>query len=812
MNRDFIDSSNFVDDIYQKYLLDPSSVDISWRKYFEGDCFQNINANLPPTLSENFCWKHPFIELEIDSLEPEIQQWITQREFKSIDVAAQRFIFKKIAQAELFENFLHKKFTGQKRFSLEGAETLIAMLAMALEESSLTDVVIGMAHRGRLNVLTNILHKPLQDVFKEFDKDFKPSMFEKMGDVKYHKGFRNRYETQSGHEVTLFLTPNPSHLESVAPVVQGYVRAMQDKVHKPQKSKILPLIIHGDAAIAGQGVVYETLQLSKLAGYKTFGSLHIIINNQIGFTTDPEDGRSTKYCSDIAKTFGAPVFRVHAERPEEAVQAMLMALEIRETFATDVFIDLICYRKYGHNESDEPIFTQPLHYKEIKAKDSIKTMYQNSLTNVNTQEIEAEISEQLNATFQQSNSVQNHVLENEQALAPKNYKNQSHDELKSSVKQVFKYLKELAAANFNPHPKLLKLFDKREQAVCTEKDIDWATAEQLAFITALKNGISIRFSGQDCQRGTFSQRHAVLTDQVNGQKVCLLDKICPEGVSFEIFNSSLSEMAVLGFEYGYSVKAVDNLTIWEAQYGDFSNGAQVIIDQYICSGEEKWQQKSPLVLFLPHGFEGQGPEHSSARLERFLSMASKENVKIANPSMPAQLYHLLIEHTFSHIKKPLIIFTPKALLRLPDCVSRLSDLSEGGFKKLILDECQSQLVKTLVICSGHVYFDLTEFLKQKSLNHLAILRVELIYPLDLASIKEHISSFKNLKTVLWLQEEPKNMGAWPFIHDHLKKVVPDKVNFEYVGRKASASPATGSQFYHHLELQEILNRVVTHEH
>lgn len=756
---------------------------------------------------------------------PQLEVWIQDRIetghlMQELTPEQKKMILEYLNKSELFESFLHMKYVGQKRFSLEGGETLIPMLALFIEKASdegIYDFIIGMAHRGRLNVLSNILGKTHRDIFFEFDENYIPESFEGMGDVKYHKGFASdALKSSKGKDVRITLSPNPSHLESVDPVVEGQVRALQFLLKdEDRREKVIPILIHGDAAISGQGIVYETLQMNKLNGFTTGGTIHIVINNQIGFTTIPRDLRSTHNCTDIARTFGAPIFHVNAEDPEACVIATLFALEIRKKFHIDVFIDLNCYRKYGHNESDEPAFTQPLEYQIIKKKSPIRQIYRDQLVHQGI--VEKEIAEQLEDKFKKDlQNVHSEVISHEKKDVPSfELMEMPSDHLlfdRFPTGVDIKMLQEAAnllsrkPEGFSLHPKLENLVRERAQMVLENKPLDWGTAETLAYATILLEGISVRISGQDCCRGTFSHRHALWVDQKVEMEYYPLAHLKKNQGRFEIVNSFLSEAAVLGFEYGYSVAALEGLTIWEAQFGDFGNGAQVIIDQYITSGEQKWGQKSGLVLLLPHGYEGQGPEHSSGRIERFLALAGHDNIQIVNPTTPAQLFHLLRRQVLRALHKPLVVFTPKGLLRYPACVSPLKELIDGAFCEILDDSISPDKVAKVVLCSGRIYYDLLNE-RNKSTNgaqEIALIRIEQLYPLDLELLKNILVKYKNAKEFIWVQEEPQNMGAWGYIHPILQEIT-KKIN--YVGRMRSASPATGSHSRHDQEHAFILKQV-----
>lgn len=771
-------------------------------------------------LQEIYCRK---IGFEYKESYPEIEQWIQKHiespQFQQKLTNEQRLqILKNLNRSELFETFLHTKYTGQKRFSLEGAETLIPMLALLLEAGSndeIQEAVIGMAHRGRLNVLANIMNKSYRDILLEFEEGYIPDFSEGMGDVKYHKGYCGDFITSTGKKVAVTLSPNPSHLESVCPVVEGQTRAKQFlRNDETERKKIIPVLIHGDAAVCGQGVVYETLQLSQLNGYKTGGTLHFIINNQIGFTTIQRDLRSTCYTSSISRAFGIPAFHVNAEDPEGCIRATLLALDIRQRFHCDVFIDLNCYRKFGHNEGDEPAFTQPLEYQIIRKKTPIRQLYHDQLIQQGT--VEKEFVDQLEEEFKQNmqeayKAVQevSKQKKNDSGLPEK--KDLVHCSFNTAVsKQILENIAERFShvpSDFKIHPKVENLVKERLKAVKENKPIDWGLAEFLAFGTLLWEGTSIRLSGQDSGRGTFSQRHALWVDQSKEYEYYPLAHLKEDQGRFEVYNSSLSEMGILGFEYGYSVSNPQNLTIWEAQYGDFNNGAQIIIDQYIASGEEKWGQKTGLVLFLPHGYEGQGPEHSSGRLERFLSLTGNRSMYVVNPSTPAQHFHLLRRQMHLDDLKPLIVFTPKALLRLPACTSRLEEFSHGAFQTVLDDPDKSLKAKKIVFCSGHIYYDLIAKRTKEKATHIAIIRVEQLNPIDEETLKPIIQRYESPEEYLWAQEEPKNMGAWLFVQPFLNRLIPKNKILKYAGRKASATPATGSRYYHEQEQANILKQV-----
>ncbi|HSW73215.1 MAG TPA: 2-oxoglutarate dehydrogenase E1 component [Chlamydiales bacterium] len=758
--------------------------------------------------------------MELDNLE--LEEWIQKKVEPELDFALtleeKKIILDYLNRAEIFESFLHTKFVGQKRFSLEGGETLIPLLWAMLEEGNklnAEEFVFGMAHRGRLNVLTNILKKSYSVVFHEFESGNIPIVGEGTSDVKYHKGFVSTVNVD-GKELFLQLAPNPSHLEAVDPVVLGQVRARQGVKQDGSREKVVPILIHGDASFAGQGIIYECMQLMNLEGYTTGGTIHIIINNQIGFTTLPEDARSTRYATDIAKSFGCPVFHVNAEDPESCYWAAKMAMQIRQKFKKDVFIDLICFRKYGHNEGDEPAFTQPLEYQKIRSKKPIRELYAMELKEKDS--LEGSIAESLEKEFlatlheamekaktyiQTPSSAEIHGEEFSQELEADLF-----HPVKTSVSNnnLHKIMDAISLpAGFHLHPKLIKWMEERKEKLQKdpkEKIIDWSYAEFLAFGSLLLDQVPIRLSGQDCRRGTFSQRHAVWIDQENASPYFPLDHLKTDAAHFEVYNSPLSEFSVLGYEYGYSVSDPKALVLWEAQYGDFNNAAQVIIDQFISSAEQKWRRHSSLTLLLPHGMEGQGPEHSSGRLERYLQLSAQNNIQVVYPSTPAQYFHVLRRQGLRKIKKPLILFTPKSLLRLPACTSSIKELETGQFEEFLDDPVPSPKTNRLLICSGKIFYDLLEAReKEKSLG-VSILRVEQFYPFNEEKFIKILAKYKGFQECCWVQEEPENMGSWTFMRPYLTKLL--KTPVRYIGRPVSASPAAGSQIRHKAEQDEIL--------
>ncbi len=728
------------------------------------------------------------------------------------------YILKKLARAVNFEKFIHRKFPGQKRFSLEGAEALIPAMDAIMEKGALLgtkEFVIGMPHRGRLNVLANIMRKKFSDIFAEFSGiSYDDETL--LGDVKYHLGYSCERETTTGKKIRMTLAANPSHLETVNPVVEGIVRAKIDNSYKGDYKKVAPILIHGDASIAAQGVVYEVLQMSQLKGYKTGGTIHIVINNQLGFTTNYLDARSSTYCTDVAKVVQSPVFHINGDDVEALVYAIQLAMEFRDKFQRDVFIDLLCYRKYGHNEGDEPRFTQPLLYKTIEKHPNPFDIYAENLIKqgvISKNEVNV-IQDDINATLEKN-------LEESKKKEKTNIKfflDSNWKKIKKATAEDFEMspdtsvdkevLKSLATklttlpADKKFYRKLVKLQEDRRKMVFDDDRLDWAMGELLAYATLLKEGYSVRLSGQDSERGTFSHRHAVMRVDESEEMYIPLENIDEKQARFEVYNSLLSEYGVLGFEYGYALEAPDNLTIWEAQFGDFNNGAQIIIDQYLSSAEEKWNVMNDLVMFLPHGYEGQGPEHSSARIERFLTLCAENNLQLANPTTPANFFHLLRRQLHRDFRKPLVVFTPKSLLRHPQCVSSLDDFSTGGFREIIDDTAaKPDLIHRIVFCSGKLYYDLLEEKEVKQINDTAIIRVEQLYPLPVKQIKEVLAKYRNAADYIWSQEEPVNMGAWTFIMQYF----PD-VKLNVVARPASGSPATGSPKFHRLRQRKVIEK------
>lgn len=718
-------------------------------------------------------------------------------------------IFHELNRAELFETFLHMKYVGQKRFSLEGGETFIPMLAFAIEAGvgeGIHEIVLGMSHRGRLNVLANILNKSYATIFNEFESHYIPDLSEGTGDVKYHKGFIGSLPTKSGEKIAITLSANPSHLEAVDPVVEGQARAKQElKGHET----VLPILVHGDASVAGQGVVYETLQLSKLKGYETGGTLHVVINNQIGFTTIPKDARSTQYCTDIAFAFGAPVFHVNAEKPEACVYAMLLALKIRQKFHCDVFLDLYCYRKYGHNEGDEPAFTQPIENRIIKEKKSIRELYKESLIQEGV--LDLATGEKLETEFKNLLQAALETVASKPPVVAAPVKEDFFAPVSTAVPAptLIALAEDFCRVpdGFNLHPKIKRLAEERLAMVKADLNlptIDWGMGEHLAYASLLMDGVHVRLSGQDSKRGTFSHRHAMWVDQaVEDKRYYPLSHLKNAKAAFDVFNSPLSEFAVLGFEFGYSLFYPHSLVIWEAQFGDFANGGQVIIDQFIACSEQKWGHRSGITLLLPHGYEGQGPEHSSARIERYLQLSGDDNWQIVNCSTPAQIFHVLRRQTMRKQQKPLVIFTPKALLRNHLCLSPLQDFTQGSFEEFFDDPKNISNPKKVLFCSGKVYYDLVT---ERKRDDIAIVRIEQLYPFHREKFQKLVEKYKSVQEFCYVQEEHSNMGGWNFLRPILEGSLGKPLR--YVGRGPSSSTAAGSFALHKKQYDQMIQEAL----
>jgi len=890
-----------IENIYEQYLKDPSGVEESWRKFFEGFEFARknyeVSDGLPqpvtkefsvinlingyrsrghlfthtnpvrerrqysPTLDiENFGLErsdldtvfHAGTEIEIGPAKlsdiithlkqtycqsigaefmyirtPDVLKWLQERMESTRNTPhytpeEKKTILFKLSKAVYFENFLHTKFVGQKRFSLEGGETAIPTLDAFCEvgaELGISDFVIGMAHRGRLNILANILNKTYKDIFTEFEGRLsEDSLFD--GDVKYHMGYSSDRVTSSGKKLHISLTANPSHLEAVNPVVEGIVRAKIDTGHAGDNNKACPIIIHGDAALAGQGICYEVLQMSQLEGYKTGGTIHLVINNQVGFTTNYLDGRSSTYCTDVAKVVLAPVFHVNGDDVEACVFVARMAMEFRQRFHRDVFIDVLCYRKYGHNEGDEPRFTQPLLYKAIATHPNPREIYMNQLISegsVSMEEgkvMENEIKQLLQEKLDEARQVDKAKVTSFLEGPWKGIRMPGPEDFEKSPETAVeeKTFLEIARKTTTLPPEK-KFFNKiqnifKERAGMIEKDsYDWAMGELMAYATLMQEGHHVRFSGQDVERGTFSHRHAVVKLEDSEEEYIPLNGFKAPG-KLSIYNSLLSEYGVLGFEYGYALTTPNTLTIWEAQFGDFFNGAQIMVDQFITCSEYKWRRMNALVMLLPHGYEGQGPEHSSARIERFLQQCAENNIQVINATTPANQFHALRRQLKRSFRKPLICFTPKKLLRYPSCVSKLTDFTNARFQEVMDDTLAAKDIKKVAFCSGKIYYDLEEARQKNGMTDIALIRVEQLYPFPEKQLAAILSKYKNAKEHYWVQEEPENMGPWSFmLRMFMKHASTSEVKLRYIGRHEGASPATGFSKAHAQQQQAIVDQL-----
>jgi len=890
---------SYIDELYDSYKKDPSSVDESWQKFFEGFEFSlqkygenglptDADADLSPKETRVRNLIHAFrsrghlksdtnpvrqrrdhnVKLTIEDFgltkddlkesfevgkeiglgkaslkdindrleriylgpigyeymhlrDSEILEWFKHKcEKEAVDINppldTKRRILDKLNEAVVFENFLHTKFLGQKRFSLEGGENTIPALDAIINKAAefdVKEVVIGMAHRGRLNVLANIMGKTYEEIFNEFEGNTDPDLTMGDGDVKYHLGYSSHINTTSGKNVYVKLAPNPSHLEAVDPVVLGYTRGQIDDEYHGDMKKAMSILIHGDAAVAGQGIVYEIVQMSELEGYKTGGSIHFVINNQVGFTTDYDDARSSIYCTDIAKIIDAPVLHINGDDAEAVTFGVNLAVEYNQKFGKDIFIDLLCYRRHGHNESDEPKFTQPKLYNLIAKHANPREVYVKKL--IERGDVDEDSAKKLDKEFR--SMLQDRLNEVKQKPLP--YKPQKVEEeweqLRKSktadfekspntgIKQevIDKVAKALTSLpdGFKPLKQIEKLIKERKSNFFEKKELNWADAELLAYGSLLTEQKIVRMSGQDVKRGTFSHRHSYVFDANTNEPYCNIDNIEEGQTKFQIFNSLLSEFGVLGFEYGFAMATPKALVIWEAQFGDFANGAQVMIDQFITSAESKWQRMNGLVMLLPHGYEGQGPEHSNARPERFLQLAAEDNIIACNITTPANFFHMLRRQLEWDFRKPCVVFSPKSLLRHPKVVSPIKDFTKGGFEEVIGDSyVTNKSVKKVVLCTGKIYYDLLEEQQEKKIKDVAILRVEQLHPFPYKQLEAQLKKFKNVK-LAWVQEEPANMGYWSFI----LRALADK-DIELVSRKASASPATGYAKVHKEEQAKII--------
>ncbi|MEP0765310.1 MAG: 2-oxoglutarate dehydrogenase E1 component [Fimbriimonadia bacterium] len=775
-------------------------------------------------LHDTYCRSIGVQFMHIDNLQ--VREWLQSRMESTgnrleLSREEQIRILTRLSDAVIFEEFIQKKYLGAKSFSLEGTETLIPLLDLAIEkaaEQGIVEIMMGMAHRGRLNVLANILGKAPQDIFREFE-DVDAQLYVGRGDVKYHKGYSGRWRAANGRDVLLSLCFNPSHLEFVNPVAVGRMRAKMDRTNDHAREKGMVLLVHGDAAFAGEGIVQETLNLSELAGYTVGGVLHIIVNNQIGFTTGPEQGRSSYYATDVAKMLQSPIFHVNGEDPEAVAQVVRLAMDFRREFRRDVVIDMYGYRRLGHNEGDEPSFTQPLLYDAIAKRKSVREGYLEHLlalgevTREEADRIVAKSRERLESHLSVARS-DDYLFRDEPFTGIwKGYVGGRDSDVPDAdtavpaerLSQVLKSLTRLPAG-FTPHPKIARRLELQRQMAEGKKPLDWATAEALAFATLALEGTRIRMSGQDSERGTFSQRHAVLHDVKTGETYMPLAHLSKDQAPVEIHNSPLSEAGVLGFEYGYSLSYPEALVIWEAQFGDFVNAAQVMVDQFVASAENKWRRLSGLTLLLPHGQEGQGPEHSSARLERFLQLAAEDNIQVVQPSTPAQYFHLLRRQVLRPIRKPLVVMTPKSLLRHPKVASSLEDCASGTFRRVLPEPVTGGSAKPprVLLCSGKVYYELAELRETHARDDVVIIRLEQFYPLPDEQLYEVLSAFEDGTSVFWVQEEPENQGAWRFLRAALGDRLCGRLPFGCVSRPASASPATGSGSSHKLEQSMVL--------
>lgn len=756
--------------------------------------------------------------------QPEEIKWIQNKlnindNQPNFSTEQKKHILKKLNEAVSFENFLHTKYVGQKRFSLEGGESLIPALDAVIEKAAelgVEEFVMGMAHRGRLSTLTNIFGKSAKDIFSEFDgKDYEQEVFD--GDVKYHLGWTSQRSTDTGKKINLSIAPNPSHLETVGAVVEGISRAKQDQKYKDNFSKVLPIVVHGDAAIAGQGLVYEIVQMAKLDGYKTNGTIHVVVNNQVGFTTNYLDARSSTYCTDVGKVTLSPVLHVNADDAEAVVHAMLFALDFRMNFNRDVFIDLLGYRKYGHNEGDEPRFTQPKLYKAIAKHANPRDIYAEKLIKSGVinedyvKQLEKDYKDKLEENLEDSRKEDKTIITPFMEDAWKDFVRVDEKVMmetvdttadKDKLAEITKVI-----SNLPEDKKFIRKIERliqSRQTMFDENKLDWAMAEHLAYGTLLTEGYDVRITGQDVERGTFSHRHAVVKVEDSEEEIVLLNNINDNQGHFYIYNSLLSEYGVVGFDYGYAMASPNTLTIWEAQFGDFSNGAQIMLDQYISSGEDKWKTQNGLVMLLPHGYEGQGAEHSSARMERYLQLCAKDNMFVADCTTPANMFHLLRRQMLSNYRKPLIVFTPKSLLRHPKCVSTVEEFANGSFQTVIEDTTvKTKDVKTLVFVTGKFYYDLDEERENLNRKDVALVRIEQLFPLPVEKIREILDKYKHVEDVVWAQEEPRNMGAYMHMMMHLEEAK----SFRAASRRPYGAPAAGSSVRSKKRHKEVIDFV-----
>jgi len=803
--------------------LAPQDLDRKFSARGLGSSGRMLLREIIHALKETYCHS---IGVEFMHLQdPDERQWLLNRmepgrNRPQLTASEKRHILEKLYETALFEQFLNKKYVAVTRFSLEGADAVIPALSGLMAHvapKGCREIILGMAHRGRLNVQAHILNRAYEEIFSEFESCYNPDDLFGAGDVKYHNGYLADIKTAGDQILRIFLMNNPSHLESVNPVVEGFVRARQDITADGDRSRVLPLLMHGDAAFAGQGIVAETLNMSQLEGYRTGGTIHIVINNQIGYTTLPKDARSTRYSTDVAKMLMIPVFHVHGEDPEALLHVFRLAGDYRWEFGKDVVIDVVCFRRYGHNEGDEPYFTQPLMYERIRQRPSLHEVYAERL--LEEKIVQSDDIETLDKTVSAALNTAYETVHNSECPFPiprfyQNWENfhgnYSHNSVKTGVAKEtlnsLNYKLSEIPDGFALNPKLERLLNKRNQTVEQGYGIDWACAETLAFATLLTEGVPIRLSGQDSSRGTFSQRHSVFMDTVTGSRYTPLNNLDENQASFYVYDSLLSEIGVLGFEYGYSIAQPEGLVIWEAQFGDFVNNAQSIVDLFIVSGESKWQRLSGLVMLLPHGFEGLGPEHSSARLERFLQLCAGDNIQVCYPTTPAQYFHLLRRQVKSSFRKPLVIMTPKSLLRHPIAVSTLEELATGAFESVLDDTAEVEDPKTVLLCSGKIYYELAARRRELDISNIAIIRVEQFYPFPQNRLKKLLRNFSGAKKWCWVQEEPQNMGGWQFMQPRLEGIL--KQNVTYIGRMTSASPATGFSAIFKQQQSEIIRKAV----
>jgi 2-oxoglutarate decarboxylase len=820
-------------EVHRHAELDPAFYNLTiWdldREFVCGGLCGKMTAKLRDildTLRETYCGK---IGPEYMHIQETVQKkWLQDRMEPSrnqqpLDGVVKRRILMKLNDAEAFEKFLHTKYVGHKRFSMEGAESVIPMLDYLFSEAAADGVVegvIGMAHRGRLNVLANTLGKSYEQIFREFEGDVDPNSREGSGDVKYHLGTQGTYTSEDGKKTKVYLAANPSHLEAVNPVLEGITRAKQDRINKGEGGfTVLPVLLHGDAAFAGQGVVAETLNLSQLRGYRTGGTIHVIVNNQVGFTTAPEYSRSSEYCTDVAKMIGAPIFHVNGDDPEACVWVAQLAVDFREKFQKDVVIDMICYRRRGHNEGDDPSMTQPAMYDVIDTKRSVRKSYTESLIgrgDISLKEAEDALRDyqgQLERVFNEVRELEKYTPEPSESVEldqvlPTKLKTSVDESVLERIGDAFVNVPE----GFTVHPRVKPVIEKRRE-MSREGKIDWAFAELLAFGSLVDQGKMVRLSGQDSKRGTFTQRHSVLIDRKTGAEYTPLQNLGSENPGkFLVYDSALSEFAAVGFEYGYSVGNPDALVLWEAQFGDFVNGAQSIIDEFISSGEAKWGQLSDVVLLLPHGHEGQGPDHTSGRIERFLQLCAEGSMTVAVPSTPASYFHLLRRHSLDGIRRPLVVFTPKSMLRNKAAVSDVEDFTTGKFRSVFEEptyetgDAERDKVRRVLLVSGKLYWELLAKKQKDNREDIAIVRIEQLYPVPSRRLRETLDRYPNATEFRWVQEEPANQGAWPFFGLALPELLPDKLSgIKRISRRSMSAPSSGSSKVHAVEQQEIID-------